>query len=234
MLRELYKQYLKISRGVSDRSANHYLTGLNSINTLLTKYHFSISDIFAVCSKEDLDSVEAFLQTNEEFLSKDSVGHNMYSVAFNHYYRFVCDDKSFTSINIVKMDIPTKAVPFIHTDHFQRQRNRIIINQSIAGAHYLCEGHIDHITFTSKATGKPYMEGHHLIPLKYQSDFTNGLDTYANVVCLCPICHRLLHFGVSKEKSMLAEKLFEERQHRLVSTGVDISKNDFLKMVILT
>lgn len=231
MLREFYKQYLKVTREISDRSVNHYITGLNSINTLLTKHNFPISDVFTVCSKIDLDSIDAFLKRNEEFLSKDLIGHNMYSAAFNHYYRFVCDDNLFSTFDIKRMDIPTKAEPFQHIDRFQHKRNRIIIDQSIAGAQYRCEGYIGHLTFTSKATGKPYMEGHHLIPLRLQAQFANDLDTYANVICLCPLCHRLLHFGVDKEKSMLAEKLFEVRQHRLVNAGIDLSKNDFLKMV---
>ena len=100
------------------------------------------------------------------------------------------------------------------------------------GAHHLCEHNNDHITFTAKSTGKEYMEGHHLIPLKYQNEFDCGIDVYANIVCLCPICHRLLHFGTDDEKTYAAEKLFDERKERLINSGIDISKREFLELVI--
>lgn len=71
------------------------------------------------------------------------------------------------------------------------------------------------------------MEGHHLIPMKKQSEFDVSLDVYANIICLCPICHRLLHYGITSEKEYLADKLFENRQTRLIHSGIDISRNDF-------
>ena len=46
MLRELYKQYIKISRGVSDRSVGHYITGLNTINAILLKSNFPSAMFF--------------------------------------------------------------------------------------------------------------------------------------------------------------------------------------------
>lgn len=96
----------------------------------------------------------------------------------------------------------------------------------------MCEHNHEHLTFTAKSTGKAYMEGHHLIPLKYQNQFNCGIDVYANIVCLCPVCHRLLHFGIEKEKIYAAEKLYDERKDRLAHSGIDISKKDFLSLVI--
>lgn len=42
--------------------------------------------------------------------------------------------------------------------------------------------------------GEPYFEIHHLIPLS-----EGGEDTINNTVCLCPNCHRELHFGKDAE-----------------------------------
>ena len=69
--------------------------------------------------------------------------------------------------------------------------------QSIESAKYECEINSKHKTFTAKSTGMPYMEGHHMLPMKYQDRFKSSLDVYANIICLCPICHRLLHYGVT-------------------------------------
>ena len=82
MLASLFKQYIKVTRGVKDRSVGHYITGINTINSLLQKYDFPIKNVFSVSSVSELDSVRAFLDNNSEFQQKDSIGHNMYSVAF--------------------------------------------------------------------------------------------------------------------------------------------------------
>lgn len=85
MLRDVYKQYIKVSRGISDRSVGHYLTGINSINAILVKHNFPITNVFSVKTVEELDAIKAFLNSNEEFIMKDSVGHSMYSVASGHH-----------------------------------------------------------------------------------------------------------------------------------------------------
>lgn len=232
MLLEYFKQYIKVSRGVTDKSVGHYITGINTINSLLEKYDYPIKNVFEVEKLEDLDGILLFLSNNEEFKKKDSVGHHMYSVAFKHFYRFACEDKEFFSCNIENMDIPVTKPQKITTTSTVWKRNQILITQAIDGAHHLCEHNREHLTFTAKSTGKAYMEGHHLIPLKYQGEFNCGTDVYANIVCLCPVCHRLLHFGADSEKTYAAEKLFDDRKERLIHSGIDISKKYFLELVI--
>lgn len=232
MLLEYFKQYLKITRVITDKSVNHYITGIKTINSLLSKYDYPVKNVFDVKSVEDLDNILLFLTDNEEFKRKDTVGHNMYSVAFKHFYGFATEDMAFFNKNIETMDVVV-SIPEHSTAVSTRWiRNQILISQAIEGAHYLCEHNRSHETFTSKATGKAYMEGHHLIPLKYQQEFSCSIDVYANIVCLCPVCHRLLHFGTDKEKSYAAEGLFDSRQIRLEHSGIDISKRDFLKLII--
>lgn len=46
------------------------------------------------------------------------------------------------------------------------------------------------------ASGEPYLEFHHIIP--FGSD--NGPDHYSNIVGICPMCHRKLHYMKAKEK----------------------------------
>lgn len=76
------------------------------------------------------------------------------------------------------------------------------------------------------------MEGHHAVPMKYQDKFEHSLDVYANVVCLCPICHRLLHYGVESEKENVVNKIYHDRVDRLASSGIKISRNDFMRIVV--
>lgn len=232
MLLEYFGQYIKITRNVSDSTVKHYVTALNTINSLLIKYKFPISSVFEVFDIESLNAIQEFLKINQEFLTKDEVGNRMYSVAFNHFYRFCCEDASFFDKDIARMDVVVKKPQKQSHSLSAYTRNKIIISQALDGAHHKCEHNSAHETFIRAATDKPYMEGHHLIPMKFQDRFDCSIDVYANVVCLCPICHRLLHYGRKKDKEYLSEELFEQRMDRLVVSGIDISKKEFLNLVI--
>lgn len=229
MLVEYFEQYIKITRGVSDSTVRHYITAINTINTLLVKYNFPISDVFGVKTLSELDAVKNFLEQNEKFIKKDTVGNRMYSVAFNHFYRFSCEDHDFYKNGIDKMDIKIPKLKVVESTRYIR--NQIIASHAIEAANYQCESHAEHTTFTSASTNRPFMEGHHLIPIKMQNAFDVSLDIYANIICLCPICHKLLHYGITSEKEYLADKLFENRQSRLIHSGIDISKKDFKQMI---
>ena len=73
---------------------------------------------------------------------------------------------------------------------------------------------------------------HHLIPMRFQHDFECSIDVYANIVCLCPLCHRQIHYGTDSDRKYLAEELYEKRNQRLINSGIDISKKDFVKLVV--
>lgn len=231
LLLKYFSRYIKLSRGVSDSTVRHYITGINTINTLLEKYEYPIKNIFDASSVDDLHMIKDFIRTNEEFITKDTVGNRMYSAAFNHFYRFACEDKQFYQNNIEKMDIIVDKPQMVNYTHTAWKRNQIIVDQVIENAKYNCEYNNDHNTFTAESTGKPFMEGHHLIPLKYQNKFNHGIDIYANIVCLCPICHRLIHFGIFKEKQYILDKLYSERKERMIHSGIDISRNDFIELI---
>lgn len=47
------------------------------------------------------------------------------------------------------------------------------------------------------AEGKPFLEGHHVVPLEQ-----GGADTVQNMVALCPNCHREFHYGACIEENM--------------------------------
>lgn len=80
--------------------------------------------------------------------------------------------------------------------------------------------------FIRKSDGTLYTEAHHLIPLCFQSNFEYSLDVEANVVSLCPSCHRMLHHG--KEIYQVLKMLYEERKDRLSACGIDITFEELL------
>lgn len=74
--------------------------------------------------------------------------------------------------------------------------------------------------------------GHHAIPIKEQGHFDVSLDVYANIICLCPICHRLLHYGVNEDKQKILSKVYHDRAERLAKSGIKLSKEEFTKVAI--
>lgn len=89
-------------------------------------------------------------------------------------------------------------------------------------ANYICENNPSHKTFTSEVTGKNYMEPHHLIPISNQGLYENDIDITPNLICLCPTCHKQIHYG---QKSSIKEMLItfhSARKKDLKTCGIEI------------
>ncbi len=231
-MREYFTQYLISNRGVGQNTIKKYISAIGVITTLLNTNGYMCGDLFEVNSVDELDRVKVFLDSNEEFQTKDSIGNRMYSVAFNHFYRFACLDVGLNKAEIQKLDIVVTPKGRSIIDGYETWiRNKIIVQQAIRSVDFNCEYNYQHKTFTSNVTKKNYVEGHHLIPMKHQNEFSAiSLDVYANIVSLCPNCHRLLHHGVKKEKIYVLEKIYDERQARLANSGIDISIKDLISL----
>ncbi|MDP5276172.1 MrcB family domain-containing protein [Chengkuizengella axinellae] len=108
-------------------------------------------------------------------------------------------------------------------------RNANVAAEALRLADYKCAYDENHTTFISKKTGKPFMESHHLVLMNLQSEFENDLDRIANLLSLCPTCHRAIHHGVDKLKEEMLKKLFYERRDKLESVGIEITFSDLFK-----
>lgn len=80
-----------------------------------------------------------------------------------------------------------------------------------------------HKTFL-KPDGDPYMEVHHLIPITQQNLFENKLDTKANLIPICPLCHRKIHHGQKQDIDIMLHELFDLRKTLLLQSGLDKTK----------
>ena len=86
-----------------------------------------------------------------------------------------------------------------------------------------------HETFIA-LTGHPYLEAHHLIPLSAQSYFKNKLDTYSNIIPLCPNCHRMIHYGNKEKVSEMITELYKARESDLrYSIKEDLTLEEIVK-----
>ena len=106
------------------------------------------------------------------------------------------------------------------------QRDPGLAKEAIQKAGNECALGSDHESFNDKNNEK-YMEGHHLIPMARQRDFEKSLNQLANIVCLCPNCHKKIHLG--KDRLQLVEKLWKKRHSDLEEAGIGITMPELAK-----
>lgn len=233
VLKEYYVRYLNEVRHTSDSTANHYLQALRAISKYLVEHGKLEESIYEVSELSELEVIRTYLYSQADFVEKDERGNRMYSAGLNNYIRFASGEEFTNATDVpVQMDIVVPLGDRSTVTLEQWHRNGIIKKQSIEMAHYSCEADQKHLTFVSKSTGHPYMEGHHAIPIKEQQHFNVSLDVYANIVCLCPICHRLLHYGVDNDKKIILNKVYQDRADRLANSGIKLSQEEFYNIAI--
>ena len=109
--------------------------------------------------------------------------------------------------------------------------------QSLVDSRFLCVADSTHKTFMTNK-GVPYMEGHHLIPCTahnaqyYWENFGKNIDCVENIVCLCPTCHRRIHFGSEDEKSAIIKLLYSKQHKKLQEAGLNISVEEILNLYL--
>ena len=94
-------------------------------------------------------------------------------------------------------------------------RDPLIGKNAIIIADYHCECNGKHIDFISKVTVRPYVEAHHLIPMKAQEEFSYSLDVEPNIISLCVRCHSKLHHGQPADIKSKLERLYINRSNLL-------------------
>jgi 5-methylcytosine-specific restriction protein A len=106
----------------------------------------------------------------------------------------------------------------------RHKRSAVLAAQEIKRAAHTCQVDGLHKTFTAGSTGADYVEVHHLIPMAASASFKHSLDVPANLVVLCPLCHRAIHYGDANTIRNLLDKLFVERNIRLEHSGIKTTK----------
>ncbi|MCR5202878.1 MAG: HNH endonuclease [Lachnospiraceae bacterium] len=229
VLKEYFVRYLRDVRQLKESSVKHYLDAIKYISKLLVSQGRINESLFEIHDVGELEIIKEYLKTDKEFIELDTRGHRMYSVGFNNYFRFASGE-DFAKMNksIEILDVKIQPDPIKTRLENYRNRSSIVKVQVIQYAKYQCEIDSNHKTFTTKSTNQQYMEGHHAIPMKMQDSFKDSnLDVYANVICLCPVCHRRIHYGIDSEKKVLLDKIYHDRSGRLANSGIVLSRDEF-------
>lgn len=126
------------------------------------------------------------------------------------------------------IDAAAAGVP-VQSSSMRYPRDPKVALKALKKAVFKCEIDASHNTFISSATGTPYVEAHHLIPMSAQGDFKISLDIMENITALCPNCHRHLHLGKSETRIKLIMELYSRRRDGLARQGIQTDLSDILK-----
>ncbi|WP_299515697.1 HNH endonuclease [uncultured Rummeliibacillus sp.] len=149
------------------------------------------------------------------------------------------DEESFqkemekTKINNIEsvIDKPKEInVTYITTSMTKWKRNPMISRMAIILAEYKCEYDKLHMFFTSDRTGENYVEAHHLVPMEFQDQFDNSLDVEANIISLCPLCHKKIHHATKEEIEPIIRELYLKRKERLKNCNINLEFGELMKM----
>ena len=233
VLKEYYGRYLSEIRGLSLSSVKHYYDALNNISRRLKEKGLVQQDIYEIMDLDYLRDVREILYSDPEFVELNERGRRMYSSGLNNYCRFASGEElSGRRNSVTKMDTPFPIGKPTVLTRSAWKRSNILRLQALTFADFSCEINKNHETFIAESNNKPYMESHHAIPMKLQGTFEHSLDVYANIICLCPVCHRKIHYGLKSEKTRMIHQIFENRAERLTNSGIDLSRNEFTEVAL--
>ena len=231
VLKEYYARYLQTVRGLTMSSVRHYLDALNNISRRLVSKQLVNADIYEIMDLDYLESVKDILYADPEFIEQNERGKRMYSAGLNNYLRFASgEDYSALFGKMETMDIPLVPEAPVTVEQTVWKRSNILRIQTLISADFKCEIDNLHMSFIAEKTGKPYMESHHAIPMRQQPHFINSLDVYANLVCLCPVCHRRIHYGIKAERDNMMKLIYHNRSKRLAQSGIRLSQSEFIQL----
>lgn len=93
---------------------------------------------------------------------------------------------------------------------------------------FKCEFDREHNLFIARSTGCPFLESHHVVPIRFQPHFKKvSLDTIKNLCCLCPNCHRAIHHSEESYARAILAKLAECRD---IERNFSISLEDLFRL----
>ena len=234
VLKEYYSKYLIKVRCLKQSTVNHYYDALNNISRRLKEKNLIEENIYEVMDLDYLILLRDNLYSDPLFIEADTRGNRMYSAGLNNYIRFAEGVGLISDVDqIRKLDTPFEPEKPIVIEQTVWKRSNILRTQAIQFANNKCELDCTHLSFIAEKDHKPYMEGHHALPMKLQDRFDHSLDVYANIVCLCPLCHKRIHYGLKTERQELIGRIYDERAGRLFDSGIQIEKRDYIALAMI-
>ncbi|WP_077308386.1 HNH endonuclease [Terribacillus halophilus] len=237
-----FKQWLEANTNLKSYSVGRYTGAIETVSLELESYGLDSINLYDI---DDASYIDVILN-NAAFREKDDKGNRMYSTALKHYKKYaekhisqsvleaelLREEKEFEryltedpAVIIDSVEDKPRPKPTFRKVNNQKvwKRNSSFAAETVSNADYLCEYDNQHQYFVSKYSKRNYVEAHHLISLKHQDQFDCSLDNHANIVSLCLVCHKKIHYGLFEDKKDILDKLFNSRRERLIKSGINIS-----------
>lgn len=113
------------------------------------------------------------------------------------------------------------------------KRNPSIAKRVLESNNYRCAIDSSHLTFQTRSD-VPYMEAHHLIPCTVSNSQRfqekSKLDREENIVCICPNCHRAIHYGNDDTQEKYLKILYNKQKDKLDRVGLQLSFAELLNL----
>ncbi|WP_051591857.1 HNH endonuclease signature motif containing protein [Mesoplasma syrphidae] len=194
-----------------------YLEFLNkyNINDLTNKPVWVEKDIYYsregiyylyILFDNDLNKITNYI--NNELMYKEEYNNDLTKQAGNELY---FSEKISCHSALSKPEIFNFDKMVFSRVFFTRIRNKTIVNEYLKN-NKICEFCLKTETFI-KEKDQMYFEVHHFIPcnIKIQNQYKNNLDNFANLLSLCPECHRKIHFSIKEVREEMIKKLYYEK-----------------------
>ncbi len=233
---DCYENYLKNDRKL--RSSKKYVGAIRTVNRFL-KENPSISaghPIDALGTISAMERAAAAVMALPAFQELDARGNRMYSTALKHLLAYAGGNPDLVVFQKTGTAAPgpaPKPVPEAVVREVKNYpRKPAVTLAALEDAGYRCLRDASHETFPIEGSNHHYMEGHHFIPLSKQEHFQVSLDIVQNIVCLCPTCHRLLHYATRSLREKTFDQIFEVQGERLALAGIDGSRTELREIAL--
>ncbi|WP_294740259.1 HNH endonuclease [uncultured Exiguobacterium sp.] len=180
---------------------------------------FEGKDILKKEKFKDFTELIDFLDTSF-VIEDDNVKYSQYQDEVNSNDYFVEVSKEIQGGRSRKNKLDKKGTTWA--------RDSKIATNALHQAEYKCELDPSHKSFPYTESNRQYMEAHHLIPMKAQSEHDCDLDTQSNIVSLCPNCHRAIHHANKEFRHDLVKKLYNRRKEKLKHVGINCQIDQLL------
>lgn len=234
--REKFVQYMENNSGRSKSTINKYASAIATMSRELIEYGARSVDIYNVVDSTEIDKIKEQYLAIDDLRAKDERGNRMYTSSLIWYKKYL-EELDLTDLvkdteneYLIVYGKKVKGEFTISEGTKQWKRDRSVVDRSIEFSNNKCEYDNKHEYFISNKSRKNYVEGHHLIPMKYQDNFEYSLDVEANVVSLCVVCHKILHLGIIEDKIKILSKLYELRKDLLSLSGLEISLEELIDL----
>jgi 5-methylcytosine-specific restriction protein A len=99
-----------------------------------------------------------------------------------------------------------------------------LARKALERAQFRCEVQSSSLLFLSRATKRPYLEAHHLVPLyaRERLGIKISLDRLNNIVALAPHWHRAIHHASPEVIEVILRKLAIKRHRSLGAMGLNV------------